>query len=72
MDSIMMEVEIVLDRDTHEPKSIAEDVFIFYLQALKREGFRILLVPNPMHPNLDQGLGYDWERITALRERSVI
>ena len=61
VDSIMVEAEIVLDRETHEPKSIGEDVFIFYLQALKREGFRIILIPNPMHPNLDMGLGYAWE-----------
>lgn len=61
VDTIVMEAEIVLDRDTREPKSIGEDVFIFYLQALKREGFRIILVPNPMHPNLGQGLEYDWE-----------
>jgi hypothetical protein len=60
-DSIMVEVEIILDRETHLPKSLADDVFIFYLQALKREGFRIILIPNPMHPSLDQGLGYAWE-----------
>jgi hypothetical protein len=60
-DTIMVEAEIVLDRETHEPKSIGEEIFIFYLQALKREGFRIILIPNPMHPNLDMGLGYAWE-----------
>jgi hypothetical protein len=59
-DSIMIEVEIILDRDTHLPRSLADDVFIFYIQALKREGFRVILIPNPMHPNLDQGLGYAW------------
>ncbi len=61
VDTIMMEVEIVLDPETYEPKSIGDDVFIFYLQALKKEGFRIILIPNPMHPNLAQGLEYDWE-----------
>jgi hypothetical protein len=60
VDSITIEAEIVLDRETGEPKSLGEDVFIFYLQALKREGFRIILIPNPMHPNLDMGLGYAW------------
>jgi hypothetical protein len=61
VDTIVIEAEIVLDPNTHEPISPGEDIFIFYLQALKKEGFRIVLVPNPMHPNLDQGLGYDWE-----------
>jgi hypothetical protein len=61
VDTIMMEAEIVLDPKTRKPKSIGENITIFYLQALKREGFRIILIPNPMHPNLDQGLGYDWE-----------
>jgi len=61
VDTIMMEAEIVLDPETHEPKSIGDDIFIFYLQALKREGFRIILIPNAMHPNLAQGLEYDWE-----------
>jgi hypothetical protein len=61
VDSIAVEAEIVLDPATGEPKSLGEDVFIFYLQALKREGFRIVLIPNPMHPNLDMGLGYAWE-----------
>jgi len=60
-DTIMVEAEIVLDRETGQPVSLGEDVFIFYLQALKREGFRIVLIPNPMHPNLDMGLGYAWE-----------
>ncbi|MDD5338761.1 MAG: hypothetical protein PHG35_05045, partial [Dehalococcoidales bacterium] len=65
VDTIMVEAEIVLDRETHEPKSIGDDVFIFYIQALKNAGFRIVLIPNPMHPNLDQGLGYDWENNDA-------
>lgn len=60
VDTIMVEAEIVLDRETHEPKSIGDDVFIFYMQALKNAGFRIVLIPNPMHPNLDMGLGYAW------------
>lgn len=60
-DTIMVEAEIVLDRETGQPVSLGEDVFIFYLQALKREGFRVILIPNPMHPNLDMGLGYAWE-----------
>jgi hypothetical protein len=61
VDTIVVEAEIVLDPVSHKPMSPGENVFIFYLQALKREGFRIILIPNPMHPNLDQGLGYDWE-----------
>ncbi len=61
VDTIVVEAEIVLDPETNQPMSPGEDIFIFYLQALKREGFRIILIPNPMHPNLDQGLGYDWE-----------
>jgi hypothetical protein len=60
-DSIIVGVDIVLDPVTHEPRSLGDDAFIFYLQALKREGFRIFLIPNPMHPNLDMGLGYAWE-----------
>ncbi len=60
-DSIMLGVDIVFDPATGEARSLGDDVFLFYLQALKREGFRIILILNPMHPNLDMGLGYEWE-----------
>ncbi len=60
-DSIMLGVDIIFDPATGEARSLGDDVFLFYLQALKREGFRIILIPNPMHPNLDMGLGYEWE-----------
>ncbi len=60
-DSIMLGVDIVFDPDTGEAKSLGDDVFIFYIQALKKAGFRIVLIPNPMHPNLDMGKGYEWE-----------
>ncbi len=60
-DSVMLGVDVVFDPATGEAKSLGDDVFLFYLQALKREGFRIILIPNPMHPNLDMGLGYEWE-----------
>lgn len=61
IDSIMLGVDVVFDPATGEAKSLGDDIFIFYLQALKREGFRIILIPNPMHPSLDMGLGYEWE-----------
>jgi len=60
-DSIMLAIDVVFDPATGEAKSLGDDVFIFYLQALKKAGFRIILVPNPMHPNLDMGQGYEWE-----------
>ena len=44
-----------------EAKSLGDEAFIFYLQALKRAGFRVILMPNPMHPNLDMGKGYEWD-----------
>ena len=61
VDTIMLGVDIVFDPDTSVPKSLGDDAFIFYLQALKKAGFRIILVPNPMHPNLDMGEGYEWD-----------
>ncbi len=60
-DTVMLGVDIVFDPETGEPKSLGDDVFIFYLQALKKAGFRVVLVPNPMHPNLDMGKGYEWD-----------
>ncbi len=60
-DSVMLGVDVVFDPVTGEAKSLSDDLFIFYLQALKKEGFRIIIIPNPMHPNLDMGLGYEWE-----------
>jgi len=60
-DTIMVGVDVVFDPVTREARSLGDDIFIFYLQALKKEGFRTILVPNPMHPNLDMGLGYEWE-----------
>jgi hypothetical protein len=58
--TIMLGVDIVFDPETGEPKSLGDNAFIFYLQALKKAGFRIVLIPNPMHPNLDMGKGYEW------------
>lgn len=60
-DTVMLGVDIVFDPETGEPKSLGDDVFIFYLQALKKAGFRVVLIPNPMHPNLDMGRGYEWD-----------
>jgi len=60
-DTILLGVDIVFDPETGDAKSLGDNVFIFYLQALKTAGFRIILIPNPMHPNLDMGQGYEWE-----------
>jgi len=61
LDTVLLGVDIVLDPATADAKSLGDDVFIFYLQALKKAGFRVILIPNPMHPNLDMGEGYEWE-----------
>ena len=61
VDTVMLGIDVVFDPDDGEPKSLGDDVFIFYLQALKNAGFRVILVPNPMHPNLDMGKGYEWD-----------
>lgn len=61
VDTMILGVDIVFDPGSGEAKSLGDDVFIFYLQALKKAGFRIILMPNPMHPNLDMGKGYEWE-----------
>ena len=61
VDTVMLGIDIVFDPDDGEPKSLGDDVFIFYLQALKKAGFRVILIPNPMHPNLDMGKGYEWD-----------
>ena len=60
-DTVMLGVDIVFDPETGEAKSLGDEAFIFYLQALKRAGFRVILMPNPMHPNLDMGKGYEWD-----------
>ncbi len=60
-DTIMLGIDIVFNPEGGRPESLGDEAFIFYLQALKQAGFRIILVPNPMHPNLDMGLGYEWE-----------
>lgn len=60
-DTILLGVDIVFDPETGDARSIGDNIFIFYLQALKRAGFRVILIPNPMHPNLDMGKGYEWE-----------
>ncbi len=61
VDTVMLGIDIVFDPDDGEPRSLGDDAFIFYLQALKKAGFRVILVPNPMHPNLDMGKGYEWD-----------
>jgi hypothetical protein len=61
VDTIMLGVDIVFSPETGEPVSLGDDAFIFYLQALKKAGFRVVIVPNPMHPNLDMGKGYEWD-----------
>ncbi len=73
VDTIMLGIDIVFDPDTGEPRSLGDDAFIFYLQALKKAGFRVVLVPNPMHPNLDMGKGYEWDEPdpTATYHRSA-
>lgn len=60
-DTVMLGVDIVFDPETGEAKSLGDDAFVFYLQALRGAGFRVILIPNPMHPNLDMGKGYEWE-----------
>ena len=60
-DTIMLGIDIVFDPETGDAKSLGDDLFIFYLQAFKKAGFRVIVIPNPMHPNLDMGKGYDWE-----------
>jgi len=60
-DTILMGPDVVIDPETEEPYTPAIDVFAFYIQAFKRAGFRVILVPNPMHPNLDMGGGFAWE-----------
>ena len=59
----MLGVDIVFDPESSEPKSLGDDAFIFYLQAFKEAGFRVIIMPNPMHPNLDMGKGYEWEEV---------
>ncbi|MCK4365037.1 MAG: hypothetical protein KAW45_03195 [Thermoplasmatales archaeon] len=60
VDTVMMGPDVIIN-DSDEVVTLCDDVFIFYLQALRREGFRILLIPNPMHPNFDDGRGFEWE-----------
>ena len=60
-DTIMLGIDIVFSPETGKPVSLGDDTFIFYLQAFKKAGFRVIIVPNPMHPNLDMGKGYEWE-----------
>ena len=60
-DTVMLGPDIVFDPETGEAKSLGDEIFVFYLQAFKKAGFRIVLIPNPMHPNLDMGKGYEWE-----------
>lgn len=59
-DTVLLGIDIVFDPETGEARSLGDDIFIFYLQALKKAGFRVILIPNPMHPNLDMGEGYEW------------
>lgn len=59
-DSLLLGADVVLDPETEEPYTPGQDVF-FYVQAFKRAGFRVLLVPDPMHPSLDMGEGFAWE-----------
>ena len=61
IDSILLAVDLVLDPGTGMPYTPAEEVFTFYVQAFKRAGFRVLLVADPCHPNLDLGEGFAWE-----------
>ena len=60
-DTVMLGPDIVFDPETGEAESLGDEIFIFYLQAFKKAGFRTVLIPNPMHPNLDMGRGYEWE-----------
>jgi len=62
VDTVMLGIDVVFDPETGEPRSLGDDAFIFYLQALKKAGFRVVLIPNPMHPNLDMGLGFEWNQ----------
>lgn len=60
-DTVLLGVDVIFDPETGDARSLGDNVFIFYFQALKRAGFRVLLILNPMHPNLDMGEGYEWE-----------
>ena len=59
VDTIMMGPDVLFN-ESDVLVTAGDDVFVFYLQALRREGFRILLIPNPMHPNFDNGRGFEW------------
>ena len=61
VDTILLGVDVVFDRDTGDAVTPGEEVFIFYLQAFRKAGFRVILIPNPMHPTLDMGEGYEWD-----------
>lgn len=61
VDSIMMEVEAIFDQATGEVTSLTDDLFVFYIQTFKKQGFRVFIVLNPMHPNMALGQGFDWD-----------
>lgn len=49
-DTVMLGPDIVFDPGTGEAKSLRDDIFIFYLQVFKKAGFRVIFIPNSMHP----------------------
>ena len=59
VDTIMIGPDVIFN-ESDAVVTAGDDVFVFYIQALRREGFRILLIPNPMHPNFDDGRGFEW------------
>ncbi len=59
-DSVMIEVEVLLDPQTGNPEVLAENLFIFYAQALKKEGFRVFIILNPAHPNFALDSCFNW------------
>jgi len=50
-DTIMLNAELVFWYEDSTPKLLCPDITEFYIQAFKKQGFRVMLIPNSMHPN---------------------
>jgi len=60
IDTIILGIDIVMDPETSEAKSLGDNTFKFYIQAFQKQGFRVFIVPDPAHPSFDLGKGFDW------------
>jgi len=60
-DSVLIEIEVVLDSQTGDVEVLADDLFIFYIQALKKEGFKVFIILNPAHPNFAIDSCFNWD-----------